>query len=245
MTNGASNDASIDVALDAASCPDEPVSAAQIASTPRADADLEMLALMMKPGYVADGSVYDRVVRDVGAIRAENAAVADLHVREPYPQKLRIFADRATALSMQAGAYHAWDCHDAFWRATDQHDYSFATDGSAGSTTLAFVGFYAIDRVARLYKNLPGVFQVQVSSMVGDGPTLFGWIDGDTFHYAFDQAGGDCPAGCTTHHVWHYTSTPDGSNALVEVIDVGAYGLPTPPPWFSHRSISYGPCVVR
>lgn len=222
---------------EASACPSEPVSADAVAATPRSDPELELLAILLGTSLVADGATYERVVRDVGAIRAKNPAVAGLHVPRPYEQRVRIVAEPATAKAMQAKSYHAWDCQNAFWGAT-------ANDGTSGSTELTFKGLYAIDGLACLYLSLPGVLQVQsVGPLFGDGPALFAWSEADTLHYAFDLAGGDCPSGCTTHHVWHYATTVGGAITLVEEIDDSTGGAPVLPAWWSHRYPKLNKCL--
>src|SRR4051812_12135410 len=40
-----------------------------------------------------------------------------------------------------------------------------------------------------------------------DGPTICVTPSTDVWHYVFDRAGGDCPAGCTTHEYHHFSTT--------------------------------------
>ncbi|MGZ5967112.1 MAG: hypothetical protein ACXWP4_05555 [Polyangiales bacterium] len=227
-------------AVDPGATPAEP------AATPRADPEAEQLALTLGTRIVADQATYDRVVRDLAAIRKAHPEVADLHVFFRFVQSMRVFFDRPTIDALRAGTYHGWDCLDGQYGGVDQKDYSVATDGSGGSTTLKLRGFYATDRLACRYLTAPGVTQVQEGDvLIGDGSTVFAWTEGDAFHYAFDRAGGDCPAGCTTHDVSHFRSTPDGAVTLVDTFKTDPYGgTPTPfPAWWSHRNYTPSKCI--
>jgi hypothetical protein len=227
-------------AVDPGASPDE------LARTPRSDPEAEQLALVLGTRIVADQATYDRVVHDLGAIRTAHPELADIHTHFPFFQSMRVFFDRTTIDAVKAGTYHGWDCLNEQYGGVDQHDDSFATDGSGGSTTVKLRGFYAVDRLACRYLTAPGVTQIQQGdAIVGDGPTVFAWSEGTTFHYAFDRAGGDCPAGCTTHDVQHFRSTPDGANTLVESFKTDPYGgSPTPfPSWWSHRFYTPSKCI--
>jgi hypothetical protein len=232
-----------DVSVDCV--PSEPVSKEAVAATPRADDDAELLALSLGTTILADDATYDRLARDLAAMRAGNAALGTIHVRAPYDQSFVLEVDRATALSMQAKTYHAWDCENAFWGVTKIGDVVVSPAGLDSRVSLRFKGVYAIDRLACVYGDLPGVLRIPADILVGDGPTIFVWTEGDLLHYAFDDAGGDCPAGCTTHHVWHYSATADGSITLVEELYLGGEDAGVPPPWWSHRTWVTGGCASR
>src|SRR6187402_2787929 len=60
----------------AGSCMVSVPSPAVIASTPRADTNLELLALRLSSGVVAEQAIYDRVVRDVAAIREADPSLS-------------------------------------------------------------------------------------------------------------------------------------------------------------------------
>ena len=68
-----------------------------------------------------------------------------------------------------------------------------------------------------------------LSGQWGAGPTICAARDGDLIHYVFDDASGDCPAGCIHHDYTHYTADADG-----EVTWSGEWAsddLEPPPEW--------------
>jgi hypothetical protein len=227
-----------------AGCPIDPgATASELAATPRANAELELLALTLGTRIVADPPTYDRVSRDMTAIRGGHPELDDVRVRFPFDQKLRVVVDSANAKPLQAGTYHAFDCINAQYGGVDQRDVTLATDGSNASTTVKFRGFFAIDRLACRYLDVPGVIQIHADVRVGDGSTVFAWTeDGSAFHYVFDRAGGDCPAGCTTHDLTHFRTDLDGSIVLVEKVST-ADGSRLPS-WMSHRTYVRSRCAL-
>src|SRR6187402_2884678 len=89
-------------------------SPAVIASTPREDTNLELLALRLSPGVVAEQALYDRVVRDVAAIRRVEPSLAELGY---YPsddgRSLFLALELDAFASIQNDRYHDWDCLNA------------------------------------------------------------------------------------------------------------------------------------
>jgi hypothetical protein len=71
--------------------------------------------------------------------------------------------------------------------------------------------------------------------VVPDGPRVVGGIDGDVYHYVFDDRQ-DCDGGCTHGVASHWTSTPDGHVRLVETTTWG--GDEEPAGWYA----SWGAC---
>jgi hypothetical protein len=190
----------------------------ELASTPRTDINLELLALRLSSGrIVADQAIYDRVVRDVGAIRAGQPAVATIGFQAWTDGKgIDLSAPFATSEQMKQGEYHAWDCLNAAYGAS--MPFEFIKIGNA-MDTFVFIklkGIYAVDLVAKEYGRLPGVTHAEASQIGGDGPTICVSSGPSTWHYVFDAAGGDCPAGCTEHHDWHFTTEADGAVKVLE-----------------------------
>jgi hypothetical protein len=186
--------------------------AAEIAATPRADTNLELLALQLSPGrFTAEQAIYDRVVRDVSAIRAAEPSLADI-AYWPNDDGRGLFlelADQGTLMAMQAGSYHAWDCLNQTFIET-----KLVLNNPSGQfspeATLTLKGIYAIPLLAAEYGKLPGIKSAAPESSGGDGPTICVTPSTDVWHYVFDRAGGDCPAGCTTHEYHHFTTTRAG-----------------------------------
>jgi len=89
----------------------------ELGQTPRADENLELLALAHSDGVVADQAIYDRIVRDVSAMRALEPAIANIGYFARYePRKLLLEVSEATFSRMQQGDYSAWDCLNSAYR---------------------------------------------------------------------------------------------------------------------------------
>ncbi len=184
---------------------------AEIAATPRADVNLERLALIRSPGVTASQSIYDRVVEDVGRIRGLYPQVAHIDFfPEDDGKGLLLLVDENTFAAMKAGTYDAWDCLHQY--------YGLETiDFLVGFVQLSLKGIYDTRLIAAEYAELPGVTDALPATYAGDGPTIcLGAKEGeDVWHYVFDDASGDCPAGCTMHDYTYFTTTTTGSVTLV------------------------------
>jgi hypothetical protein len=203
-------------------CPPGLPTAAEIASTPRADQNLELLALRLTGGVVADQAIYDRVVRDVSAIRAQDDRVAGIgYFPRGDGKSLGLTPDAATYAAMRAGQYRAWDCLNHTYVVTDTM-FADAKPPFDSNVLLTLKGIYDIQAVALQYAALLGVKAFDDGPSAGDGPTICVTRESDLWHYVFDRAGGDCPAGCTEHTYYHFSTTGAGAVAsLGEIPDTG------------------------
>ena len=77
---------------------------AELAATPRANEEAEWLALFVGGGFTADTPTYERVLRDLAALRAQLPAAAALRLRTP-PNDLTLTVDRQTFFAMRDGTY--------------------------------------------------------------------------------------------------------------------------------------------
>ena len=186
-----------------------------IASTPREDTNLELLALRLSTGVVAEQSIYERVVRDVTAIREADPAIADIsYFPEHDGRALFLGLETPTALIMKSGQYHDWDClNDAYV----VEDIRIDETSFAPSALLTLKGIYQLKDLVGDYSELPGVTGVSPNLGGGDGPTLCVTREGDVWQWVFDRASGNCADGCLEHEYTHFSTTADG-----EVTSLGA-----------------------
>ncbi len=192
-------------------CPPGLPSAKEIASTPRADENLELLALRLSGGIIADQATYDRVVRDVTAVRARDPHVAAIgYFARGDGKSIGLNPNSATYQVMRSGQYQGWDCLNQTYVVTHKVLVD-ATLSNEASVFLTLKGIYDISAVVMQYGALPGIKAFDSGAVGGDGPTLCVTREGDLWHYVFDQAGGDCPAGCTEQVYYHYTTTGAGA----------------------------------
>ena len=177
--------------------------------TPRADTNLELMALKFSSQFVADQATYDRFVRDVSAIRASDTSVANVgYFAQGDGQQMLLSVDLDTLHQMQAGQYHDWDCLNQSLGLKDTQLDEFSSFGDA---VLTLKGIYDLQRLRPKYDALPGVKSSGPNSGGGDGPTICVTQEGDTWHYVFDQASGDCLAGCIEHSFTHFSTDAAGA----------------------------------
>jgi hypothetical protein len=131
--------------------PGEP---ADLAQTPRADRDAEVLALGVEPALaVAPQARYEVVRADLAAIRAIDPPLADVHVAPAWTDSLAFWFwdyDFELMRAMQDGQYRAWECHNARYGAGTP----WQIDGLAFMVT--FDGLYG-EAVRDAYAALPGL----------------------------------------------------------------------------------------
>lgn len=211
-------------------CPEPIGSLEELALTPRADPNLEQLALALEPDHVAASqATYDRVVADVAAIRALVPDRADIGYRAAHDGKtLYLGLTDLAAQSIVAGDYSAWDCLNERYGAS----VGELNEGLGGNWSLliALRGIYNLSPLAERYAELPEVTTAEANFAAGDGPTLCVSRDGDRYEYVVDRAGGDCPAGCTDHDARAFASEAAG-----QITALGSWtsasGQPAPA-WF-------------
>lgn len=181
--------------------------AAEIAKTPRADSNAEILALETAGTFTANDALYDRVSGELAAIAVLEPAVASIRPLSAVSRSdLAVTLDGEGFKSWTDGTYHAWDCANAAYGAT--------VTASPLVPSVVSVRFgskrYQPGPLAKEYAALAHVTAAQPDYGTTDGPDVCLQIDGDTHHYVFDQAGGDCPAGCTTHQYFGFEAKPGG-----------------------------------
>ena len=176
---------------------------AEIAATPRADVDLERLALNMGGTFTAGQTIYNRVVADVAAVRTARPQLGFTHRGANDGRGIVIEADAATFEQMQAGRYRGWDCADDLYRVVGKEFLP-----GLRFVFVRFKGLYDTQKLATEYARLPGVTLAEANNFVGDGSDICGTVADETHHYVFDLASGDCPSGCINHQLFYFTTTP-------------------------------------
>jgi len=206
-------------------CPDAAVSAEELALTPRADGNLELLALALEPErVVASQETYDRLVSDVGAIRALQPALAEVeYLAFDDGRHIQLEWSLAAAQAFGDGVYTAWDCLNGAYGLTgfSAHDQTIDLD---------LEGNYNLSHVLERYEQLPGVTDGFYGGGSVDGPTICVLRDGARQDYVFDDTGGYCPTDCTEHHAYHFSSDAAGQLTALAEWD-STTGEPVPA-WF-------------
>lgn len=165
----------------------------ELAATPRADPELETLALFMGGRIAAPQAVYDRVVADVAVIRNSMPQLATLPFAALFdPQTLILGYREEVAPAVEAGTYHAWDCLNR-WYGVEEVEVL----PTLNAVFLHFRGVLDQRRLVADYQAVPGIASAQVNYF-SPPPfpflpyplnSLCGTIEGTTHHY-FARVGG-------------------------------------------------------
>ena len=121
-----------------------------MARTPRADANLESLALSLSEGITADDDSYRRLVRDIAAIRTVDPRMRTITYDTPDNGELLVTPASSKQLLVKSGLYTEWDCLNRHFRVERiKVESNFAV--------LQFNGMYNLNRLGELYSGLEGV----------------------------------------------------------------------------------------
>ena len=170
-----------------------------IAATPRADVELEALAVRLSAGITAEQAVYDRLATDIAALEATLELPLDF-VHEAEPRQLIILvAPGEDADTIRNGT--GWSCL-ADWYGIEEIDHLFD-----GYFTVTFGGVYDLDLLAADYREQTSTQWVgeNTSLLIEPRPTEIVFCanrTGSTFHYFVDDEA-ESP-----RRVEHFTSTP-------------------------------------
>ncbi|MEM9194752.1 MAG: hypothetical protein AAGF12_36570 [Myxococcota bacterium] len=185
----------------------------------RDDTNLEIAALALTRGMVAEQSDYERLVADSAAISygRERSDAWGLDggglpsFRSPTNHRgMLLEMDEESARAIQAGEYRDWSCLNEAYGITEI-DTFFRRSGG-GTVTLRLERVVATEVLARQYAGLPGVISVHTGSGYTDGSGFCVVRDGEVFHYVIVIGFGDCPPGCVGHD-YHYIRT-DGPGQI-------------------------------
>lgn len=191
-------------------CGSLPGTADEIAATPRADENLELLALQLSDGAIADEAIYRRLVRDIAAIRAREPAVREINYFTPFDgSTMNLAFDEANAAAFREGGYHNWDCLNRHYRVVS------ITPFSGNGVTITFGGRFNQHKLGELYSSLRGVKWAEPVMYVGDGPTIYVTRENDSWHYVFDDATGDCLSGCYASDAWYFVARGNSSPRFI------------------------------
>lgn len=165
---------------------------AELQATPRADLNLEALALAMGGGLTAPQDIYERLVADVASIRRQRPELAGIAFPAKYdPQVLLVTFPLDVAATVADGTYHSWDCLNR-WYGVE------SVEGPLEGITsvLHFDKVLDVPRLVADYAALPGVQTVEVEYNVSVFPvprdrlsSLCAMAQGSRYHYFLRQEG--------------------------------------------------------
>lgn len=195
----------------------------QVLATPRPDPVAEKLAVCLTGDVVADEAVYDRVSRDLYSIWSVAPQLKTILPRLPGD-------GHRLSLDMTAGAVADADDDGRFACPAEHYDADFVDDGQ--DVVASLDGVYNLAAIAGDFLAIPGVRDA-TPEPVADGPRVTGGIDGDIYHYVFDDRGGDCTDGCDQGDASFWTTGPDGDTTPVDEVRWGPEDEPDDlPDWY-------------
>jgi hypothetical protein len=179
--------------------------AGDFAATPRTEWQLELLAIELVPDLTADSTVHGRLVSDIEALWVHEPLIDGITYRPDHNgTQIVVGGDAATLQAMGNGTYTDWDCANDWYEMVDVRQHT-------STVVVEFEGTYDLQRIADEYANFPGISWAEPDFLIGDGSTVCATIDGDTYHYVFDKASGDCPSGCINHRYYYFTTDLAGT----------------------------------
>lgn len=209
----------------------------EIASTPRADAEAEMLALEASGAFIAPTALYEQIRADLAAIRSAHPAMQSIRAWPSWLADI-IFVrfDPEGREAVKRGAYSAWNCLNAYyWNASVDLEFIDFID-TAGVRT---AGRYNGPSLAAEYARLPNVIHTEPNQYVNDNSDVCVTVEDARRFYIFDNGfpydpESDCAAGCILHEYAGFEVN------ATEVTKLGSYYLdrnqsdpPPPPRWFA------------
>lgn len=193
-------------------------------ATAERDKAIEMLGLTLTDAMVVPAALYQRLERDISAIKAKNPALRQLAHRHDYDAGSLLIraADDATANAIRDGTYQGWRCLARAYRQTTVH-HMFGRHFD-----LRFDGAYDMRQLGQRYRQLPGIAATSLNLNMRDGSTISAQRDGEQFTYRFARKWGNCPSGCQQSRTWRYRTGPQGA---IEVLATPPDDAPPAPDW--------------
>ncbi len=201
---------------------------AEIGLVPFTDPEAEVLAIEASAKLVAPRHVYERILADLALIRARNAPLRNLVACPSWvPDELILDFDAEGLTAIQAGTYTDWNCPNALYGVTSKEDGS-------SFTLLRFGRRFNTPLLAAAYQALAHVRFAEANAIAGDSDDICVSIEKETtYHYIFDAGSGACPAGCTHHEYWGFTTTKDAPGAVAPLGTFSRDSPDPPPAWFA------------
>lgn len=184
------------------------------------------LALWVSGELTAPAELSLQIARDLHRIRTEFGTIyPPVHHRfvsqwGGYDSGISITFDASTWNAFRGGSYHAWD--ELFGRFGTPRIQVLET---VKELFLYFDERYHPQRLADLFRALPGVVRCGALGLLGDYSNVYASVLREPRRYLFMEGSGDCPAGCTKRHFVYFRFVGD------HLTFVGSYdGFQRPPP---------------
>jgi hypothetical protein len=209
----------------------------QIAKSPRADEEAELMTLWITGDVVAYQRDYDRVRAALSLVRETHGDsvpyLDSVQFVYRYQEGVIGLALSETAVEqLRAGTYVDWDSLNALFRVAEIDTTRLAT---SGQVDLTFEGRLNPDLLVSYYARLDSV-ETYLYVRTGDYPNIYPWKSGYDHTFLLRQAWGDCMRYCDGNLFWYF-KVVEG-----EPLYLGEYNPEAsviPPAWWGEASASF------
>ncbi|HET6462564.1 MAG TPA: hypothetical protein VFH33_02090, partial [Candidatus Krumholzibacteria bacterium] len=194
------------------SCADDPVGQR---STPHAsyqsnilelDREAEEAALWLSGELTAPMPLYETIRDDLAAIRSEYASIVPYeYAGVPVqfkawwiPSRLGVYVTTELKNKVVAHLPNPLDSLNAVYHATSLSPWHPPFNSLGWGTVINFAGMQHPQRLAEIYKTIPGVTLAYPDGWIGDYSNVYPRPIFGGMTYLFRHGLGDCPAGCET-----------------------------------------------
>lgn len=188
----------------------EPVPLTSVKPAPsKAEVEAQILAIEASGNILAPPALTERIANELGDIRLAFPNIEGIRARPRWePTSLLVAFDPPVREQVVARNYGHWDAANRNYEVREI-DTRMLQSGDSGIAILRFSRAINAPKVASEYAMLPGVSYAEPDGLAGDGPDICLAQRGTTHFYVFDQASGDCPAGCLEHKYWVFKVEPN------------------------------------
>lgn len=201
--------------VDGGGCPPSPfATAAELASTPRAEPGFEALGIEATGAFICDQGTYLRIIADVARLKDPDSGQAAFgYIPDVHPSSLIFQLDDAGSAAARAGQYREWDCLNFTYRATEVLLWPSVDRGA-----LVFAGAYEMSRLASQYAALPHMVSIELNgygicAMCGCASDACLEIDGGTFTWLGFRDDSAC------NRTWTLATSFDDGGLTVDLPD--------------------------
>ena len=179
------------------------------------NAEAEWMALWLSCDLVAPTEAYERVERDLAAIRLLHSAL-DPPLRGLFrtywsPSVLSVHLNNEAVGRYLEGTYTDLDELNRKFRIDWVNDNHVDAQIGGGVLTLHFNGRLHPARLAEFYQKVPSLDWVDTAYRGGDGDRIYPWFANGKMTYLFREGQGDCPLGCYMNRYWYFRTDDDGT----------------------------------
>jgi hypothetical protein len=178
--------------------------------SPWAYEEAKLMALCLSGELEAPDDLYNRVLRELAAIRSafgdDFQPITRLTFHPPWLMHcLTVWFDDTTAQKVAGGEYHAWDELNERYHVARVDTHAVGI----GFAKLYFKETFHPRRLAEQYAPLPGVSHAEPNGFDGDWPNVYPRQAGSGITYLFRYAYGDCMGGCIYNEYWYFVFEGD------------------------------------